>query len=247
MVDLSTTRSLLVVIDLDVTTRCHLGNKSYSSRTCHLSRVSPHGSRVSSSRQTCCGCDSRRLGFDLYIQPPLHDKDNQGEKQSQQALTTVISSCLVLSFELVESSTSSISRHISQHHHSLTSIHTNYLFGTRDLNTRLRVDNSSLGDPKQLPATVISKFAQYSGYGTSRFQRLQKVGYPVDMLKTQYCMRPERRSFPSKEFYQDALEDGADIELRQLLTDINTVALVCFSFSICMKGKSLNIRDKLVL
>ncbi|KAF3571496.1 hypothetical protein F2Q69_00059960 [Brassica cretica] len=82
-----------------------------------------------------------------------------------------------------------------------------------------------LGDPKQLPATVISKFAQYSGYGTSRFQRLQKVGYPVDMLKTQYCMRPERRSFPSKEFYQDALEDGADIELRQLLTDINTVAL----------------------
>ncbi|KAG5389278.1 hypothetical protein IGI04_030819, partial [Brassica rapa subsp. trilocularis] len=100
-------------------------------------------------------------------------------------------------------------------------------------------------DPKQLPATVISKFAQYSGYGTSIFQRLQKVGYPVDMLKTQYCMRPERRSFPSKEFYQDALEDGADIELRQLLTDINTVALVRFSFSICMKGKSLNIRDKL--
>ncbi|KAH0863087.1 LOW QUALITY PROTEIN: hypothetical protein HID58_080298, partial [Brassica napus] len=56
-----------------------------------------------------------------------------------------------------------------------------------------------------------------------------------------------RRSFPSKEFYEDALEDGADIELRQLLTDINTVALVRFSFPICMKGKSLNIRDKLVL
>ncbi|KAL0665851.1 hypothetical protein Bca4012_028555 [Brassica carinata] len=64
-VDLSTTRSLLVVIDPDVTTRCHLGNKSYSSRTCHLSRVSPHGSRVSSSRQTCCGRDSHRVGFDL--------------------------------------------------------------------------------------------------------------------------------------------------------------------------------------
>jgi len=50
----------------------------------------------------------------------------------------------VLSFELVESSTSNISRHISQHHHSLTSIHTNYLFGTHDLNTRLRVGNSSV-------------------------------------------------------------------------------------------------------
>lgn len=54
-----------LISQLHVTTRCHIGNKSYSSRTCHLSRVSPHGSRVSSSRQTCSGRDSRRLGFDL--------------------------------------------------------------------------------------------------------------------------------------------------------------------------------------
>ncbi|XP_018471146.2 probable helicase MAGATAMA 3 [Raphanus sativus] len=69
-----------------------------------------------------------------------------------------------------------------------------------------------VGDPKQLAATVISTVAQASGYGTSMFERLQKAGYPVNMLKTQYRMHPEIRSFPSKEFYEDALEDGDDIE-----------------------------------
>lgn len=71
-----------------------------------------------------------------------------------------------------------------------------------------------VGDPKQLPATVISTVAQDSGYGTSMFERLQKAGYPVNMLKTQYRMHPEIRSFPSKEFYEEALEDGADIEAQ---------------------------------
>ncbi|CAN7069552.1 hypothetical protein IGI04_041942 [Brassica rapa subsp. trilocularis] len=71
-----------------------------------------------------------------------------------------------------------------------------------------------VGDPKQLPATVISTVAQDAGYGTSMFERLQKAGYPVNMLKTQYRMHPEIRSFPSKEFYEEALEDGADIEAQ---------------------------------
>lgn len=31
-------------VDLDVTTKCRLGNKDYSSQVCHLSRVSPHWS-----------------------------------------------------------------------------------------------------------------------------------------------------------------------------------------------------------
>ncbi|CAH8316930.1 unnamed protein product [Eruca vesicaria subsp. sativa] len=71
-----------------------------------------------------------------------------------------------------------------------------------------------VGDPKQLAATVISTVAQDSGYGTSMFERLQKAGYPVNMLKTQYRMHPEIRSFPSKAFYEEALEDGADIEAQ---------------------------------
>ncbi|KAL4363787.1 hypothetical protein GQ457_04G001110 [Hibiscus cannabinus] len=69
-----------------------------------------------------------------------------------------------------------------------------------------------IGDPVQLPATVISTVAEKLGYGTSLFKRFQRAGYPVKMLKTQYRMHPEIRSFPSKEFYDEALEDGSDVQ-----------------------------------
>ncbi|KAI9103657.1 hypothetical protein K1719_023280 [Acacia pycnantha] len=68
-----------------------------------------------------------------------------------------------------------------------------------------------VGDPAQLPATVISETAKNYGYGKSLFERLMEGGYPVKMLKTQYRMHPEIRSFPSREFYEDSLEDGEDI------------------------------------
>ncbi|KAL9240292.1 hypothetical protein vseg_014530 [Gypsophila vaccaria] len=69
-----------------------------------------------------------------------------------------------------------------------------------------------VGDPVQLPATVISPVAEKLGYGTSLFKRFQKAGYPVMMLKTQYRMHPKIRTFPSREFYEDALEDGSGVE-----------------------------------
>uniref|UniRef100_A0A7N0T4L7 AAA+ ATPase domain-containing protein n=1 Tax=Kalanchoe fedtschenkoi TaxID=63787 RepID=A0A7N0T4L7_KALFE len=68
-----------------------------------------------------------------------------------------------------------------------------------------------IGDPEQLPATVISPVAVKFEYGKSLFKRFQSAGYEVKMLQTQYRMHPEIRSFPSKEFYHDALEDGDDI------------------------------------
>ncbi|KAK6945483.1 DNA2/NAM7 helicase, helicase domain [Dillenia turbinata] len=71
-----------------------------------------------------------------------------------------------------------------------------------------------VGDPIQLPATVISPVAEKFGYGTSMFKRFQRAGYPVQMLKTQYRMHPQIRSFPSKEFYDEALEDGPDVEIQ---------------------------------
>ncbi|XP_025013172.1 probable helicase MAGATAMA 3 isoform X2 [Ricinus communis] len=48
-----------------------------------------------------------------------------------------------------------------------------------------------VGDPKQLPATVISPIAEKFGYKTSLFERLQRAGYPVNMLKMQYRMHPQ--------------------------------------------------------
>lgn len=43
-----------------------------------------------------------------------------------------------------------------------------------------------VGDPKQLPATVISQLAADKGYARSLFQRLQSCGVPVSLLDTQY-------------------------------------------------------------
>ncbi|EPS61531.1 hypothetical protein M569_13264, partial [Genlisea aurea] len=68
-----------------------------------------------------------------------------------------------------------------------------------------------VGDPRQLPATVISQTAQKSGYGMSLFERLQMANYPIVMLNTQYRMHPEISSFPSKEFYDGNLLDGPDV------------------------------------
>ncbi|KAL2629456.1 hypothetical protein R1flu_014142 [Riccia fluitans] len=69
-----------------------------------------------------------------------------------------------------------------------------------------------VGDPIQLPATVLSTNAVQHGYGMSLFKRFQLAGYPVQMLNTQYRMHPQIREFPSKEFYHEALVDGPDVE-----------------------------------
>ncbi|OAE31740.1 hypothetical protein AXG93_4874s1030 [Marchantia polymorpha subsp. ruderalis] len=72
----------------------------------------------------------------------------------------------------------------------------------------------AVGDPIQLPATVLSTNAVQHGYGMSLFKRFQQAGYPVQMLNTQYRMHPQIREFPSKEFYHEALVDGDEVELQ---------------------------------
>ena len=71
-----------------------------------------------------------------------------------------------------------------------------------------------VGDPKQLPATVLSSAATAKGYTRSLFKRFEECGYPVYLLKTQYRMHPEIRRFPSSAFYGDALEDGPAMRRR---------------------------------
>ena len=41
-----------------------------------------------------------------------------------------------------------------------------------------------VGDPKQLPATVLSSAATHKGYTRSLFKRFEECGYPVHLLKT---------------------------------------------------------------
>ncbi|PSC70977.1 putative helicase MAGATAMA 3 [Micractinium conductrix] len=69
-----------------------------------------------------------------------------------------------------------------------------------------------VGDPVQLPATVMSQRALAQGYSESLFKRLQTAGYPVHMLDTQYRMHPAIREFPSTNFYGGSLKDGPNIQ-----------------------------------
>lgn len=69
-----------------------------------------------------------------------------------------------------------------------------------------------VGDPEQLPPTVLSRAAQSYGYEQSLFVRMQR-NHPNDihLLDTQYRMHPEISSFPSQQFYHSRLVDGPNM------------------------------------
>ena len=69
-----------------------------------------------------------------------------------------------------------------------------------------------VGDPKQLPPTVLSKVASRFQYEQSLFVRMQ-ANHPQDvhLLDTQYRMHPEISAFPSMAFYDGKLRDGPDM------------------------------------
>ena len=69
-----------------------------------------------------------------------------------------------------------------------------------------------VGDPKQLPPTVLSREAARFQYEQSLFVRMQS-NRPDDvhLLNTQYRMHPEISLFPSQAFYDGRLLDGQDM------------------------------------
>eukprot|EP01050_Picozoa_sp_SAG11_P008935 SAG11_NODE_811_length_7065_cov_2.641114_3_plen_1861_part_00 len=68
-----------------------------------------------------------------------------------------------------------------------------------------------VGDPRQLPATVLSMAAQAAQAGRSLFARLQACRFAVQMLDTQYRMHPAIAAFPSRHFYGAKLRDGSNV------------------------------------
>ncbi|KAI3465092.1 hypothetical protein Pfo_021755 [Paulownia fortunei] len=68
-----------------------------------------------------------------------------------------------------------------------------------------------VGDPQQLPATVISKAAGTLLYSRSLFERFQQAGCPTMLLSVQYRMHPHIRDFPSRYFYQGRLTDSDSV------------------------------------
>jgi len=71
-----------------------------------------------------------------------------------------------------------------------------------------------VGDPAQLPATVLSGAARAGNLQRSLFERLAAAGAPVAMLTVQYRMHPAIRAFPSARFYQGRLVDAAQVLSR---------------------------------
>ncbi|KAL5501492.1 hypothetical protein ACEPAH_8752 [Sanghuangporus vaninii] len=72
-----------------------------------------------------------------------------------------------------------------------------------------------VGDPQQLPPTVLSLEASKWGYNQSLFVRLQKHRpEAVHLLSIQYRMHPEISLLPSRIFYGGRLTDGPDMDKK---------------------------------
>ena len=77
-----------------------------------------------------------------------------------------------------------------------------------------------IGDPRQLPATVLSVEAQRLGLGVSTMQRLMyNCNAPYHMLSTQYRMHPSICIFPNKRFYNEQLNTDTSVLLRPNLVE----------------------------
>ncbi|KAG1742367.1 SEN1 N terminal-domain-containing protein [Suillus paluster] len=72
-----------------------------------------------------------------------------------------------------------------------------------------------VGDPQQLPPTVLSQEACKYQYNQSLFVRLQKHRPDaVHLLSIQYRMHPDISRLPSRIFYQGRLLDGPDMDVK---------------------------------
>ena len=70
-----------------------------------------------------------------------------------------------------------------------------------------------VGDPRQLPATVLSRRALQLGLDQSLHERLMDhCGFEHIMLDVQYRMRPEISAFPSQQFYNSKIQNGPNVQ-----------------------------------
>lgn len=69
-----------------------------------------------------------------------------------------------------------------------------------------------VGDPQQLPATVLSSGSAGLAYGQSLLERVCRAGQAVLLLDTQYRMHPAISSFPRRYFYHGRLVDDHSVQ-----------------------------------
>eukprot|EP01038_Epipyxis_sp_PR26KG_P010022 gene10022-13478_t len=71
-----------------------------------------------------------------------------------------------------------------------------------------------IGDPNQLPATLISQTLKRSDYRQSAMQRLMNCNHPFSILKTQYRMQPSICQLSNQMFYNGVLENSEYVSNR---------------------------------
>ncbi|KAK0573666.1 hypothetical protein LWI29_011732 [Acer saccharum] len=71
-----------------------------------------------------------------------------------------------------------------------------------------------IGDECQLPAMVASNVSNEAGFGRSLFERLSTLGHPKHVLSIQYRMHHSISLFPNKQFYQNKILDGPNVESK---------------------------------
>ena len=70
----------------------------------------------------------------------------------------------------------------------------------------------AVGDPMQLPATIISQRAKELGFDKSLHERLMsECNTDHVMLDVQYRMKPDISRFPSKQFYNGKIMNGSNV------------------------------------
>jgi senataxin len=72
-----------------------------------------------------------------------------------------------------------------------------------------------VGDPQQLPSTVLSGAAQGVSFQRSLFERFTMLGAQALLLSVQYRMHPAIRAFPSDVFYEGRLVDSESVRSAQ--------------------------------
>ncbi|CAL2244485.1 unnamed protein product [Prunus armeniaca] len=71
-----------------------------------------------------------------------------------------------------------------------------------------------IGDERQLPAMVKSKVSAKAEFGRSLFERLAGLGHTKHLLNIQYRMHPSISLFPNREFYNNQILDGPNVNER---------------------------------
>ncbi|KAG8858629.1 DEAD-box type RNA helicase [Serendipita sp. 411] len=88
-----------------------------------------------------------------------------------------------------------------------------------------------VGDPQQLPPTVISQTATKHGYNQSLFVRLQKaLPDRIHLLSIQYRMHPDISRLPSTLFYGGRLQDGPEMAIKTAQPWHESTALGIYRF-----------------